>query len=247
MRMSRRRSSRSAYASPTVRSGGDSFPAGFDQRFELNGGQGEAFFGRDVLRGLVEGIREHVASRAARPSWRRQPALIGCSPWCNDRELLLALEQLNACCVVVRKWPVKMESYLERSLERLEQFSGAGFPLRAFPDLALHAPKIDRAPAVIGPHGPDNDIELSPFRTVGFREAGGRGAPMAHAKLALLGDRWHHDEGAEGEVGDFVGFSAHRLWVSSTNFTYASRSHLEFGFWTDDEVLVHERSASSWR
>lgn len=85
----------------------------------------------------------------------------------------------------------------------------------------------------------DNDIYLSPFRTLGFREADGGGRPMAHAKLALLGDLWHHDEGACDEVGDFVGFSPRRLWVSSANFTYAFRSHLEFGFWTDDEALQH--------
>jgi hypothetical protein len=219
-----------------VPSGGDSFPAGFDQHFELSGGTGnEAFFGRNVLRGLVEGIHEHVASHEARRSWRRQPALIGCSPWCTDDELLLALQRLHVC-VVIKKWPRKMS----RGLERLDQFNQhrAGLPLRAFPDLALHAPRVDGAPAVIGPGGPDNDIDLSPFRTIGFRRIAGRGGPMAHAKLALLGDLWHHDEGAEGEVGDFVGFSPRRLWVSSANFTYGSRGHLESGFWTDDEALV---------
>ena len=35
-----------------------------------------------------------------------------------------------------------------------------------------------------------------------------------------------------------IGFKAKRLWVSSANFTSASRQSLEFGYWTEDRALV---------
>jgi hypothetical protein len=37
---------------------------------------------------------------------------------------------------------------------------------------------------------------------------------------------------------DHVRFSPRRLWVSSANFTYASRRSLEFGYWTEQTDLV---------
>lgn len=35
-----------------------------------------------------------------------------------------------------------------------------------------------------------------------------------------------------------VGFTPKRLWISSANFTAASRRSLEFGFWTEEAALV---------
>jgi hypothetical protein len=34
-------------------------------------------------------------------------------------------------------------------------------------------------------------------------------------------------------------FKPRRLWVSSANFTRGSRDSLEFGYWTEDDALVH--------
>jgi hypothetical protein len=62
--------------------------------------------------------------------------------------------------------------------------------------------------------------------------------PIIHAKLALLGHLWWHDEGPLGHVEDVIGFTPRRLWVSSANFTRSSRGSLEFGFWTEDPALV---------
>jgi hypothetical protein len=73
------------------------------------------------------------------------------------------------------------------------------------------------------------------FRTLGFR---GDFTPIMHAKLALLGHLWWHDEGPLGHVEDVIGFTPRRLWVSSANFTDSSRNSLEFGYWTEAPMLV---------
>jgi hypothetical protein len=82
------------------------------------------------------------------------------------------------------------------------------------------------------------DGVIPTIRTVGYRKSGGRLAPILHAKLALLGHLWWHDEGPLGHVDDILGFTPRRLWVSSANFTGASRRSLEFGYWTEEDKLV---------
>jgi hypothetical protein len=61
--------------------------------------------------------------------------------------------------------------------------------------------------------------------------------PIAHAKLAVLGNICWTDEHPTGHVDDYV---CSRLGGcgSSASFTYASRRSLEFGYWTEDEDLV---------
>src|SRR5262249_40944785 len=46
------------------------------------------------------------------------------------------------------------------------------------------------------------------------------------------------DEDPMGGVTDYIWFQEQRLWVSSANFTYASRRSLEFGYWTEDPDLM---------
>jgi hypothetical protein len=75
------------------------------------------------------------------------------------------------------------------------------------------------------------------IRTLGYRRRGKVPPPIIHAKLAVLGHLWWHDEGPVG-VEDVVGFTPRRLWVSSANFTRSSRRSLEFGYWTEDPALV---------
>jgi hypothetical protein len=54
-------------------------------------------------------------------------------------------------------------------------------------------------------------------------QASGSGyVPLIHAKLALLGELWWHDEDALGHIADVTGFRARRLWVSSVNFTVSA-------------------------
>ena len=81
---------------------------------------------------------------------------------------------------------------------------------------------------------------LPAIRTVGFRPSKARSdyVPLIHAKLALLGELWWHDEDALGHVADVAGFTARKLWVSSANFTRSSRMSLEIGYWTEEFALV---------
>jgi hypothetical protein len=103
------------------------------------------------------------------------------------------------------------------------------------------APKVDGKPLVVGPYTPNDPGSLPMIRTLGSRQT----YPlMAHAKLALPGHLWWHDEDDFG-VADIVRFERRRLWVSSANFTFNSRRSLEFGYWTEDAALVEGASASS--
>lgn len=62
--------------------------------------------------------------------------------------------------------------------------------------------------------------------------------PIVHAKLALLGYLWWHDEDESGMVVDVIGFTGVRLWISSANFTRSSPRNLELGFWTEEPTLL---------
>jgi hypothetical protein len=218
------------------------FSGGFDDEFAVGTEPGNnAFFGRNVLRGLIEGIDDFIETRQER--WTRYrslgPALLGCALWIDDEELLVKLGDLAAACVVVRK---QGRSASERAkLERLKRVNDAtpGFPVRPFPDLGGLAPKVDGQPLVVGPYGPPmDDAVLTTIRMIGYRKSGsGDSPPVMHAKLALLGHLWWHDEGEFG-VEDVTGFAPRRLWISSANFTESSRRSLEFGYWTEDKALM---------
>jgi hypothetical protein len=96
------------------------------------------------------------------------------------------------------------------------------------------APHVNHEPALVGPNDRFGDVVLPTIRTLGFRPTPeSKFVPWLHAKLALLGELWWHDEDALGHVTDVIGFTPHRLWLSSANFT-TSRSSLDFGLWTDD-------------
>jgi hypothetical protein len=134
----------------------------------------QAFFGRDVLQGLVDGIGDFVAER--QPRWERDsyrvgaPHLLGCSPWVNDGELLDAIEKLPGACVVVSKQPRnKAESITFQRLRALNENTG-GIALHAFSGLADMAPKVDGQPRVIGPYDTIHEEEdaLETFRAIGY-------------------------------------------------------------------------------
>lgn len=220
------------------------FPAVFDRVVALSSEPGnQAFFGRDVLRGLVEGIDDFRLRRQER--WWRDgtrtigPAMLACSPWVGDDDLLLAVSNLKAACVVMTK--LGLNSDLRQELQRLNEDRLPGFPLAALPALALHQPREpDGSARVIGPSGAltDQDQWIPTIRSFGFRQNRKRRPPLPHAKLALLGELWWHDEDPFGYPDDITGFTPRRLWVSSANFTRPSRSSLEFGYWTEDADLL---------
>jgi hypothetical protein len=218
------------------------FPRDFDAEFPVGPHEGNrAFLGRDVLRGLVAGIDEFI--RDEQPRWRKArslgPVLLGSAGWISDRELIDKLGDLAGASIVVSKMPRGA-----RQLERLRAVNERtpGLPARAFYELSQVAPKVDGRPIVVGPYDdPEWEGVVPTIRTIGFRRGGVEdiaGPPLMHAKLALLGHLWWHDEGPLGHVDDIVGFTARRLWISSANFTHGSRASLEFGYWTEDEALV---------
>ncbi len=186
----------------------------FDATFRLNAAGNNIFVGLDVLRGLVDGINDFVACR--QPRWQSDEScgavLLGSSFGLNDDDLLRAVEQLTAACIVVSK-PERTQYWddIHRELARRnEQEQPPGLPLEAI---------------------------ISAFRTLGFRKTAGRYPPLVHAKLALMGHLLHRHVDAPGDV-EAVAFQPVRLWVSSANFTKGSHRNIEFGYWTDDPAML---------
>ncbi len=201
-----------------------------------------AHFGRNVLQGLIDGIDDFVSER--QPRWERRtyrigaPVLLGCSPWVNDDKLVAAIEGLAGACIVISKHPRSAGG--QAGADRLREVNARtnSIELRTLAELAHMAPTVGGEPLVVGPHGISEDIRLATFRTMGYRKAGRDRPPIAHAKLALLGNICWTDEHPSGAVDDYVWFSPRRLWVSSANFTYGSRTNVEFGYWTEDPDLL---------
>lgn len=211
---------------------------------EIGAEGNRAWFGRNVLQGLIAGIDDFVHER--QPRWRRRshrvgaPVMLGCSPWVSDDKLLEAIEGLPGACIVISKHPRTPGGAVgAQRLREINQRTN-GIELRALSALGDMAPKVGGQPRTVGPYDRihDEGATVSTFRTIGFRKTGRQRPPIAHAKLALLGNICWTDEDPAGGVGDYVWFSPRRLWVSSANFTYASRRSLEFGYWTEDEDLL---------
>jgi hypothetical protein len=164
--------------------------------------------------------------------------MLACSPWIGDPALLAALDKLVAASVLIRKLSPSDVQRFGRQLRKINEGT-PGMPVRALPALATLAPKVEGEARMVGPYTSlDNDVRLPTIRAIGFRSPEGRAVPIAHAKLALLGHLWWHDEGALGHVEDVIGFRPLRLWVSSAYFTKNSRRCLEFGYWTEDPALL---------
>ncbi len=218
------------------------FPNYFDDVLEVGGVAGNrAYFGLNVLQGLVDGIRDFTEVRQER--WRRRyrslgTALIASSMWIDDIELIDAIGRLAASSIIVTKQGRRPADL--RKLEPLDDlnYRTPGMPIRAFSALSGLAPTVDGQPALIGPYDRPDDTVVPTIRTLGWRKTRNENVPIVHAKLALLGHLWWHDEDGLGMVTDVVGFSARRLWISSANFTRSSRHSLEFGFWTEEQSLL---------
>lgn len=221
----------------------------YDQAFDVDTLGNQAFFGRDVLAGLVEGIRDFQQRRQER--WEQYhgsgTTLLGCSMWMDDPDLLGEIAGLEAACVVVRKQSRDRKVQppdLPLKLRRLAELnkSAPGIPTCFFPELEQLTSLVDGEPPVIGPGWtlPEQDATIPTVRTIGFRQGPGNNGtmpPILHAKLVLLGRLWDHDEDDFGPA-DVTRFAPKRLWVGSANFTVSSRRSLEFGFWTENPALL---------
>jgi hypothetical protein len=218
-----------------------SFPKEFDAEFAVGPEEGnKAYFGHDVLRGLIDGIDDFIQLRQAR--WKQfrstGPALLGSAMWIDDPELIDKLDELAGASIVVTKQSRRPDK--RKSMEPLQWLNdrSPGLPARAFAELIDMGPTFDGEPTVVGPSTNLDSLVVPTVRTLGYRKTGNQLVPIMHAKLALLGHLRWHDEDALGYVDDMIWFTPQRLWISSANFTKRSRQSLEFGFWTEDSALV---------
>lgn len=108
--------------------------------------------------------------------------------------------------------------------------------LHRFSDLAPH---VNGRPALVGPYDSMDNKSFPSLRVAGVsKQLGDRSVPLVHAKVLVVGEIIYSDEGAMGEVGDFLVFRPKRVWLGSANLTFNSRRSLEFGIWSDDRSLV---------
>lgn len=215
------------------------FPPAFDQVLHDPPAAGKAFFGRDVLRGLIEGIqREQAKQRSQRSERWWGTGVVGCAMWMDDPELLKVLSSCESTCVVVTKQA--RDRRAEQKYSRLRGFNadGQGLAQKAFPELADLEVVVDGKPAVVGPYDPAPDGSVGPIRELGFRKVDNELVPIVHAKIALLGQMRWTDDHPSGHLVDQLYFAPTRLWIGSANFTASSRRSLEMGMWTDDPELL---------
>lgn len=203
----------------------ETFPREFDDEFPVGSQEGNrAFFGTDVLRGLVDGVHDFVNLR--QPRWRRNrtigPALLGSAMWINDPEVIDKIAELSAACIVVKKQGRKPHELKKLApLNRLNELT-PGMPVQAFAALTGLAPRVAGKPLVVGPNTPMDDGTVPTIRTLGFRTLPGSvPPPILHAKLALLGHLWWHDEDGLA-VGVDVG-QRHLITVPARISTSARR------------------------
>jgi hypothetical protein len=216
------------------------FPDDFDAEFPVGTGGSQAYFGRNLLRGLVDGIDDFVELRQAR--WRQPravgPAMLASAMWIDEPELIDKLEELSGASVVITK-----QDRSARQMERMQVLQdlndrSPALPVRAFADLIGPGPTFDRKPTVLGLNDKLDALRVPTVRALGYRKRGNVLMPIMHAKLALLGHLQWHDEDAFDNPDDIIWFTPQRLWISSANFIRRSRLSLEFGFWTEVSALV---------
>lgn len=212
------------------------FPSDVDEHVRLIA-HDEAFFGRDVLRGLVAGLRE-AASRPRSERWWG-PGVLGCAMWMDDPELIDVLGAMANVCIVITKQSQRNLAKDKASPLR-ELAASFGLAHEAYPELAEFAPHNEGRPLIVGPGTPNwsEATEIRAVREVGFRKVGDRLVPLVHAKIALLGSMHWTDEHPSGYPVDELSFVPERLWIGSANFTLSSRAGLEMGLWTSDRELM---------
>jgi hypothetical protein len=210
----------------------------------MTDGSDQAYFGLDVLGGLVKGITDYQREHQQAGHFRTfGPALLGAFLWLDDPELIQVMADYPSLCVVVSKQPAstsKRRRNQQETFDKLREVcdSGKGFPAEACPELRGLAPRENGKPMVVGPYTSLPEIALPAFRSIGPRKIGNHLVPILHTKMVLLGNMWWHDEHPSGYPEDIIGFTPERLWLASANGTRSSRSNLEFGVWLTDPKLI---------
>lgn len=214
------------------------FSDDFDQMIATADGS-QIYFGRDVLRGLIEGISDEVQHHRTHSSrWHWGTGVLGCAMWMDDPVLLDTLRKCDSVCVVVTKQSARKHSTTEYEALRRFADEAQGIEQEAFPELDELAPPQDGVPLIVGPATPRLSAYTPPIRELGFRKVGNRLVPIVHAKIALIGEMRWTDEHPSGYLVDELFFSPKRLWVGSANFTKSSRRSLEMGMWIKNQETL---------
>lgn len=192
-----------------------------------------AWFGGKVVDGLCEILDRHLS--AERLSREAQPVAIGCVPWLTSDEVMDKLLRLGACCIVLDKGarlPTRLVTH------------DRPFPSSVLPRLEMTMPAVDGNATVLGPYSPIPEHALGPVRVLGWRQDKDRIKPLLHAKMLVLGDLGFSTYSPDG-APDFekLEFTPQSVWWGSANWTQGSRTHLEVGFWSDDESLTQDASS----
>jgi hypothetical protein len=220
------------------------FPDEFDATFPVGAEPGNiAFFGRDVLQGLVNGIDEFIHRPQQR--WDRYrslgPPLLGSALWIDDLELIHKIGELASACIVVSNQGRKL-----REIEKLGPLAKVnehtpGMPIAAFSALTGLAPKENGKPPVLGPYSRMYDNRFPRF----VRWVSVKWIVVGTTVRRSFAPSWYFSVTSGGTMKTKPATSttslasqAMRLWVSSANFTASSRRNLEFGYWTEDLALV---------
>lgn len=102
----------------TMSDDGLRFPDAFHYQAGIGQRSSNAYFGTDVLSGLVTGMDEFLTDPEGR--WRQfrslGAAVLGCVPWLDDPALLGAIGRFPSACVVVTKQELK-----KRGREKFER------------------------------------------------------------------------------------------------------------------------------
>ncbi|MFG1842927.1 hypothetical protein ACGFH8_31390 [Micromonospora sp. NPDC049175] len=126
------------------------FEQWYDRVLDVGPVGNEAFFGRDVLAGLVQGIRD------LRQHWQQQyhgpgATQLSCAMWMDDPDLLDDLAKLQAVCVVVSKQSRDKKAQpqdLPYKMRRMADLNvrTPGCPVRYFPSLEQLTTLVDGEP-----------------------------------------------------------------------------------------------------
>jgi hypothetical protein len=178
-------------------------------------------------------------------------AALGVVPWLSHAGLIERLSRMG-CCVMVDKRSLREGSQTLRRSRSLHK-DGSPFPLEVFgsqsgklppdrglPDFDMLLPKEeDGSPGLIGPDLQPE--EVGPVRILGYRPSENSWAPLAHAKMLLLGHIAFYKD--VSGYGAYSAFHPVTLWWGSANWTESADRHLEWACASDDPHLM-ERALS---
>lgn len=223
----------------------------FDDSFPVDAELGNsAFFGRNVLRGLVDGIDDFIQLRQRRWSRYRAlgPALLGSAMWIDDPELIHKIGELYAACIVVSK---------QRRKAPAQETGYAGQAQRAH---AGHAHRSLLSPDRAGPQGgwPARGCRavLAGLRRDGSHDPYPRlpqvARPSGEQPAPSCTPRWPYSVISGGTTRTEYPLSRMSSASGDPAVGVLRKLHelvaaqLEFGYWTEDPALVQGAERGSW-